>query len=172
MYYGVVKSAPKRRRPELTQDLFEGNRGEMPKLTGLFEAALFVQNLARARDFYQQVVGLKKLRESEVGCVFIVAERQLLLVIAQEKARVPSKTPGGEVPPCLVRAGETLGAGHIAFAVAESEFDVWRASLESNGGTGAERRRLGRAGGRSLYFRDPDGHLIELATPGVWDLDW
>ena len=115
----------------------------MPKLTGLFEAALFVQNLARARDFYQQVVGLKKLRESEVGCVFIVAERQLLLVIAQEKARVPSKTPGGEVPPCLVPAGENLGVRHIAFAVDESEFDVWRAILKATD-TGAERRRLGK----------------------------
>ena len=23
-------------------------------------------------------------------------------------------------------------------------------------------------GGESLYFRDPDGHLVELATPGLW----
>jgi catechol 2,3-dioxygenase-like lactoylglutathione lyase family enzyme len=23
-------------------------------------------------------------------------------------------------------------------------------------------------GGRSVYFRDPDGHLLELLTPGVW----
>jgi catechol 2,3-dioxygenase-like lactoylglutathione lyase family enzyme len=24
-------------------------------------------------------------------------------------------------------------------------------------------------GGESIYFRDPDGHLVELATPGLWD---
>jgi catechol 2,3-dioxygenase-like lactoylglutathione lyase family enzyme len=23
-------------------------------------------------------------------------------------------------------------------------------------------------GGRSLYFRDPEGHLLELVTPGIW----
>ena len=23
-------------------------------------------------------------------------------------------------------------------------------------------------GGTSVYFRDPDGHLLELATPGLW----
>jgi catechol 2,3-dioxygenase-like lactoylglutathione lyase family enzyme len=23
-------------------------------------------------------------------------------------------------------------------------------------------------GGKSLYFRDPDGHLLELVTPGCW----
>jgi catechol 2,3-dioxygenase-like lactoylglutathione lyase family enzyme len=24
-------------------------------------------------------------------------------------------------------------------------------------------------GGRSVYFRDPDGHSVELATPGLWE---
>ena len=24
-------------------------------------------------------------------------------------------------------------------------------------------------GGVSVYFRDPDGHLLELATPGLWE---
>jgi hypothetical protein len=26
-------------------------------------------------------------------------------------------------------------------------------------------------GARSLYFRDPDGHLLELGTPRLWGLD-
>ena len=143
----------------------------MPKVNGLFEAALFVQDLSRARDFYQQVVGLEMLQESEVACVFIVAKRQLLLLITQEKARAPSKTPGGQVPPCLVRPGETLGAGHIALAVAEAEFDAWRTHLESKG-VEVLSEVASEPGGRSLYFRDPDGHLLELATPGVWKLDW
>ena len=25
-------------------------------------------------------------------------------------------------------------------------------------------------GGHSIYFRDPDGHLLELATPGLWTI--
>jgi len=25
-------------------------------------------------------------------------------------------------------------------------------------------------GGRSVYFRDPDGHLLEFATPGQWSI--
>ncbi|MEP7038442.1 MAG: glyoxalase, partial [Acidobacteriota bacterium] len=25
-------------------------------------------------------------------------------------------------------------------------------------------------GGTSIYFRDPDKHLLELATPGLWTI--
>jgi catechol 2,3-dioxygenase-like lactoylglutathione lyase family enzyme len=143
----------------------------MPNLNGLLEASLFVENLSRARDFYQQIVGLEKLQESEAGCVFVVAKGQLLLLISREKARVPSKTPGGEVPACLGKAGEALGAGHIAFRVAEAEFDAWRSSLESQG-VEVLSEVAWEQGARSLYFRDPDGHLLELATPGLWGLHW
>jgi catechol 2,3-dioxygenase-like lactoylglutathione lyase family enzyme len=142
----------------------------MPNLNGLLEAGLFVENLSRARDFYQQVVGLEKLKESEAGCVFIVARGQLLLLISHQKARVPSKTPGGEVPPCVSGAGETLGAGHMAFAVADADLDAWRARLESQG-VEVLSEVAWEGGARSLYFRDPDGHLLELATPGLWGLD-
>jgi catechol 2,3-dioxygenase-like lactoylglutathione lyase family enzyme len=141
----------------------------MPNLNGLLEASLFVENLPKARDFYQQVVGLEKLRESEAGCVFVVAKGQLLLLISDEKARVSSKTLGGEVPPCLCGVGESLGAGHIAFSVAESELDAWRARLESQG-VEVLSEVAWEGGARSLYFRDPDGHLLELATPGLWGL--
>ena len=50
----------------------------MAKLTGLLEAALFVEDLSRARDFFQQVVSLAKIQESEAGCVFVVAKGQLV----------------------------------------------------------------------------------------------
>jgi catechol 2,3-dioxygenase-like lactoylglutathione lyase family enzyme len=142
----------------------------MPNFKSLLEAGLFVKNLSRARDFYEQVLGLEKLRESEVGCLFVVAKGQLLL-IRQEKARVPSKTPGGEVPPCVADAGETLGAGHVAFAVAEAELDAWRPRLESQGVQVLSEVAWEREG-RSLYSRDPDGHLLEIATPGLWGLNW
>ena len=44
---------------------------------------------------------------------------------------------------------------------------AWEARLEAEGVPVEGRMTWGR-GGQSLYFRDPDGHLGELATPGVW----
>jgi catechol 2,3-dioxygenase-like lactoylglutathione lyase family enzyme len=33
-----------------------------------------------------------------------------------------------------------------------------------------EEKRKWDLGGQSVYFRDPDRHLIEVATPGVWTI--
>ena len=142
----------------------------MPNVRGLFEFAFFVKDLSKASAFYEAVLGLAKFRESDVGCVFLVAERQLLLLVTEEKARVPSETPGGVVPPCLVGPGEARGAGHIAFAIADTELDAWRTRLESHG-VEVLSEVAWEPGGRSLYFRDPDGHILELVTPGVWAVD-
>ena len=83
---------------------------------------------------------------------------------------MPSKTTGGDVPACLVGPGETLGAGHMAFAVAEVELEAWRTCLASAGVEVLSEVAWER-GACSIYFRDPDGHLLELATPGLWGLD-
>jgi catechol 2,3-dioxygenase-like lactoylglutathione lyase family enzyme len=37
-------------------------------------------------------------------------------------------------------------------------------------GVGIESEVQWDLGGTSLYFRDPDGHSVELATPGVWPI--
>jgi len=63
----------------------------------------------------------------------------------------------------------TDGSGqlHLAFAIPSSELDAWEAWLKECG-VAIEEKKTWQRGGRSLYFRDPDGHLLELATPGVW----
>ena len=44
--------------------------------------------------------------------------------------------------------------------------ELW---LAENGIAVEERRKWDR-GGQSVYFRDPDRHLVEIATPGVWSV--
>ena len=57
------------------------------------------------------------------------------------------------------------GALHLAFAIGKDEFDETHLTLR---GVAVEGRNDWEHGGRSIYFRDPDEHLLELATPGLW----
>jgi glyoxalase family protein len=60
----------------------------------------------------------------------------------------------------------TVGAGsthHVAFSVGSAaELDAWHGYLESRGVPSTE--VLERGGLRSLYVRDPDGHIVEIAS--------
>ena len=59
----------------------------------------------------------------------------------------------------------SAGAAHMsAFGCkADMPFNASR-------GVAIEGRNDWERGGRSIYFRDPDGHLLELATPGLWSI--
>jgi len=140
-----------------------------PTLNGLVETAFFVEDLPRACDFYEQVLGLSKVKASDIGCVFRVADERYLLIFSRAAAHTPNKTASGDVlPPCALPEQNGRGPGHIAFGISKDAVHSWRERLakhdvdllsEINWDSGA----------RSLYFRDPDGHLIELATPGIWE---
>ena len=45
--------------------------------------------------------------------------------------------------------------------------NAWRAHLTASG-VAIRSEMAWPRGGRSLYFDDPDGHVLELATPGLW----
>jgi catechol 2,3-dioxygenase-like lactoylglutathione lyase family enzyme len=61
------------------------------------------------------------------------------------------------------------GAIHVAFGIFRSELPAWEAWLSQQGIT-IELRKTWKYGGEALYFRDPDGHLLEVVTPGVWSI--
>jgi catechol 2,3-dioxygenase-like lactoylglutathione lyase family enzyme len=55
----------------------------------------------------------------------------------------------------------------MAFAIAKDTLPDWRICLSENN-VPIESELVTDRGGTSVYFRDPDNHLIELATPGIW----
>jgi catechol 2,3-dioxygenase-like lactoylglutathione lyase family enzyme len=69
---------------------------------------------------------------------------------------------GGTIPP-----HDGSGPVHIAFSIAADELAAWEAHLD-DAEIVIEGRTKWPRGGESVYFRDPDGHLLELATPGLW----
>jgi catechol 2,3-dioxygenase-like lactoylglutathione lyase family enzyme len=78
----------------------------------------------------------------------------------------PDKTAesGQDVP-----AHGARGPGHAAFTIREADFDAWREHLGSEG-VAIEKEVAWPNGGRSLYFRDPAGNSLELASPRIWGL--
>jgi catechol 2,3-dioxygenase-like lactoylglutathione lyase family enzyme len=61
------------------------------------------------------------------------------------------------------------GPGHFALGIEAEALDAWRKLLQGHG-VGIEKEVEWPRGGKSLYFRDPTGNLVELVTPGVWGL--
>jgi hypothetical protein len=74
----------------------------------------------------------------------------------------PLPTAGGLVP-----GHDGGGPVHIAFAIDLSDLAPWESRIGSLG-IAIESRVTWDSGGISIYFRDPDGRSVELATPGLW----
>lgn len=135
-----------------------------PPLTGVLETALYVGDLARAERFYARLFGARTLLSEERMRALSIADRQVLLLFARGGSAGPNPVPGGTVPP---HDGE--GRLHVAFAVPADSLGVWERHLAALG-VPVESRVRPPLGGTSLYLRDPDGHLVELATPGIWEI--
>jgi catechol 2,3-dioxygenase-like lactoylglutathione lyase family enzyme len=134
----------------------------MPSLTGVLETALYVENVARSAQFYQTVFQLEILTADERFCAMSVAGRQVLLLFKQGASTVAMPTPGGVIPP-----HDGKGTTHLAFAITAAELPAWESWLHE-AQIPIESKVVWPRGGQSVYFRDPDNHLLELATPGVW----
>jgi catechol 2,3-dioxygenase-like lactoylglutathione lyase family enzyme len=136
----------------------------MAELDGVLETALYVDDMPRARAFYEGVLELRPIFEDLRLCAYAVGGRSVLLLFQRGSARETVHMPGGTIPP-----HDGSGPLHIAFAVAAQELPAWEERLGA-GGIAIEGRTKWRRGGESVYFRDPDGHLLELATPGLWTI--
>ena len=127
-----------------------------PSITGIVEAALYVDDVPRAVEFYKTVLGFETIELDERLTAMSVGGRQVLLVCKRGASVNVAHIPH-----------DAVGQQHIAFSASESEMDAWAAWLRAHGVTIDRDRRWDR-GGRSLYFRDPEGHTLEVASPGVW----
>lgn len=134
----------------------------MPKLNAVLETALYVDDLERAKIFYETALGLPLLRSDRRMCAFDVGGTSVLLLFQRGMSNETMVMPGGTIPP-----HDGKGPLHIAFAIAAEELPEWEERLAGQD-IAIEGRTTWPRGGQSLYFRDPDGHLLELATPGLW----
>lgn len=131
------------------------------QVQGIVETCINVTEMNRAREFYQSLFGLEAMVSDERFCALRTGPDVLLLFI-QGGSNEPVVVGGGIVPP-----HETRGSGHFAFAISPEALAAWRMRLRERG-IEIESEVQWERGGTSLYFRDLDANLLELATPGVW----
>lgn len=131
-----------------------------PKVTQVLESALYVDDLARARDFYRDILGLHVHAEATGRHVFLRCGSSMVLLFNPAQTEHPD-------PDLALPTHGARGPGHLAWLVAADEMDAWRAVLRDHG-IAIEKEHTWPSGGRSLYFRDPSGNSLELATASVW----
>ena len=137
--------------------------GGPPRVRRVVETALYVDDMARAVAFYRDVLGLRVMGAGERLTALDAGEGTVLLLFRRGATTAGIEFPGGRIPP-----HDGAGPAHLALGVDAADLDAWERHLESRG-VAIESRTRWSQGGRSLYFRDPDGHSVELVTPGTWE---
>ena len=131
-----------------------------PTVNGIIESSLYVDSVTRSVEFYQRIFGFEIIgpAEGEISeltrlVALRAGDRQVLLLFRR------GATPNTDAS----------GAIHIAFGISRSSLVLWEGWLEAQG-VAIEERKTWKYGAEALYFRDPDGHLLEVVTPGVWSI--
>ena len=136
--------------------------GSGPAIRGVLETAIYSDDLARAKGFYGGILGLECVLDTPRMLTFTIAPAQVLLVFRRGATKEDSQTPEGVIP-----GHHSEGPAHFAFAIDAADYDAWKVALQRAGIAVRSEAKWTR-GGRSIYFDDPDGNVVELATPGLW----
>lgn len=123
------------------------------ELERLDHVALTVADVDRSIEWYRDVLGLEHVHEEEWG-----RSPAFLTSGSTGLALFPSKS--SEPPPPRSHP-DGLAMWHVAFGADRQNFDAARAELEARD----IRYSFSDHGlAHSIYFHDPDGHLIEITT--------
>jgi catechol 2,3-dioxygenase-like lactoylglutathione lyase family enzyme len=131
-----------------------------PKIRQVVETALYVEDFDRSRKFYEDVLGLRFVSRGGERDLFFAAGQNMLLLFQAEQTLKPADVPSH---------GAT-GIQHVAFEIDAGDYEEWKRWLTGHGITILKETtwQAGAISGRSLYFPDPDGHVLELITRGAW----
>jgi catechol 2,3-dioxygenase-like lactoylglutathione lyase family enzyme len=134
----------------------------MPSLERILETAIHTDDMERSRRFYEEVMALKPMFADRRLTAYDAGGGSVFLVFLRGASEEAMALPGGTIP-----GHGGAGRLHFAFAVRADQLSGWEERLREHD-IEIEARMDWPPGGKSIYFRDPDGHLLELATPGLW----
>lgn len=128
--------------------------------SGLSELVLIVADLARAAEFYRDVVGLALARPiTDEWAWFWSGEANASPYFALHRGTLlfEEKSP--------LAAGQRFGRAHFAFRVEREDLDPCLARLRAAGIEVLGPVALDWMNADSIYFYDPDANLVEYWTP-------
>ncbi len=134
----------------------------MPCVRRILETSLYSEDVDRTAAFYERLLDTAPMLRTDRLTALPVGDGSVLLIFREGHSVEAQTSTGGIVP-----GHDGAGAVHIAFAIDSDEVAAWETRLRELG-IDVESRVDWPRGGRSLYFRDPDGRSVELATPGLW----
>ena len=130
-------------------------------IQGLSHLTFVVRDLDRMEEILTTIVGARKVYDSGAGSHSLSRERFFV---------AGGAAGDGDAPAPLwiaIMEGEGLPArsyNHVAFKIADTEFDASLARVVALGLDVREGRSRIPGEGRSIYFHDDDNHLFELHT--------
>jgi catechol 2,3-dioxygenase-like lactoylglutathione lyase family enzyme len=134
----------------------------MARVTHIVESSLYARDIKATANFYATVLGLSAMLETPRLVAFDAGNQSVLLVFQEGATGEDVKTDEGVIP-----GHDGQGRLHVALGIPADSLSQWRERLATHSVPIVSETRW-KGGGTSLYFHDPDGHVVELATPGLW----
>jgi len=119
-------------------------------MLGIRHVALRVRDIVRSVAFYTDILKMGIEWRPDPENVYLSSGSDNLALHQVKRDEIDTVQTNGSLD-------------HFGFVVSKpEEVDEWAALLESKGIELAQKPKTHRDGARSIYFRDPDGNLIQL----------
>jgi glyoxylase I family protein len=129
------------------------------RIAGLHHITLLVSDVERSLAFYRNVLGMRLVKQT----VNDDDQNARHFIFGDEEGRPGTLITCLEYPDLDEGSIGRGSTHHFALAVeSEAELAAWREYLASHGIPTTD--LLDRTDFKSIYLRDPDGHIVEIAV--------
>jgi catechol 2,3-dioxygenase-like lactoylglutathione lyase family enzyme len=128
------------------------------KFLAIKETCLYCRDLDRAKEFYENLLGLEIINYLPDKHLFFRAGSSVLLIFNPDDSKTKTSPP----------AHFADGPQHFAFEVEKKDYQASKAEIRSKGIEIID-TLVWKNGSESFYFKDPEGNILEIVPVGTWD---